>query len=112
MSYYNNTDTIKIDLHKNIKNDYYNFTKSTNFLNDGFDMAIWSMEYADNLSEQEKFIIIDKYGQNKLKSMLPKIAHLNSHHTYEDFVDAVGQKEADISNIAFIICHDILKDFK
>lgn len=102
--------TIKTNIYEKVKQDYLIFANSPQFLNDGFDKAIWSMEYADNLTDFDKNIIIDKFGKNKLKSMLPKIARLNSYNTYEDFVDAIGQKEADVSNIAFIICHDILKD--
>ena len=106
------THNIRYDIYNKIQNDYLTFTKSDEFLNDGFDVAIWSMEYADKLSNLDKNIIIDKYGVRKLFSMFPKIAHLNSYRTYEDFIDSVGQKEADTCNVAFIIYNDILKDFK
>lgn len=100
------------DIYENIQDEYAKFTQSSKYLNDGYDMSIWSMEYADKMSEDDKNILIDKYGRRKLFSMLPKIAHLNSQNTYEDFVYAVGNKEADTCNIAFIIYDEILKDFR
>lgn len=100
------------DIYSIIQQDYECFAKSDHFKNDGFDMAIWSMDYSENMPDETKEEIFEKYGNRKINSMLPKIARLNNYRTYEDMADYLGEKECDIRIIAFIIVDDILLSYQ
>lgn len=99
------------DIYKKIKNDYIEYSISSDFTNDKIDIGIWIMEYSNKMTPDMKKQIYSRYGNQKLLSQLGEITELRCWKYYSEFV---GKSECDVSEnatIAFIIKNDILYEF-
>jgi hypothetical protein len=90
-----------------IIDQYNDFKKTPDFMDDDMVIGLWSLDYASNMNVDDKNLLFTKYGHTKLFTKLPEIASTNCYYSYDDFVEEESD-DLDMYIIAYIIQNDVI----
>lgn len=100
------------DVYKVIYDDYIEFTKTKEFLNDGFDAGLWAYERYDIMDEDFKNKIISKYGILKVVKSLESVSWVHGYVSVDAFLKEEAADEILRGIIVNIINDEVLMDFR
>lgn len=97
------------DVYKVIYDDYIKFTKTSEFLNDGFDAGLWAYDRYALMNEDFKTKVIMRYGIVKLMNSLEYIAGICCCESVSEFLKEYDSVEEAL--IVHIINDEVLMNF-